>query len=59
MGQALQVHHRSALGRKCQQQIGFAGAGAARQHPQRPGLLKQLQGPAPIALVAPLQQQYR
>ena len=57
--QPLQVHHRRSPLPQGQQQFGLAAAGAAPQQPQRPGPLEQLQHPAPVALVATLQQQHR
>ena len=57
--QAFQIHHRRSPLPQGQQQFGLAAAGAAPQQLQGPGPLEQLQHPAPVALVAPLQQQRR
>ena len=57
--QAFQVQHRHPALLQGQQQIGLACACSASQQMDGPGPQQLLQHPAPVSLVAPLQQQHR
>ena len=59
VGQPLEVDHGHPPRLQFQKQLGFAAAGAAPKQAQGPGLLKQVQNPVAIGLVAPFQHHHR